>query len=91
MGTQYQPDGLPNITAQPFTWRTGTNMDNLISGALYLDRSVKNYPDCNDDQHNGPRYIFDASRMRNSSNVQIYGVSEWVQPKNVSVLPIIKY
>jgi hypothetical protein len=34
---------------------------------------------------------FDASRMRNASNKQIYGVSEWVQPKNVSVLPIIKY
>ncbi len=54
--------GLPNIKATGFQWKTGATWDSYVTGAMYLDRSVENHPDSNDDMRNGPKPIFDASR-----------------------------
>ena len=59
-----------------------------MAGAFYWGTVTKKGAGSGESDRYG---YFDASRMRNSSNVKIYGVSEWVQPKNVSILPIIKY
>ena len=80
---EYQADGLPNITGG-WTWdfvknkSTGTGA--IARGTKHASGggsgSTLDYVD----------YSFDASR----SNA-IYGKSEYVQPKSVSILPILKY
>ena len=73
--------GLPNITAGPLIWRTGTDKDSLLFGALDLDRSVNNYADTSDDYKNGPKLTFNASRSNS-----IYGKSNTVQPQTIKIL-----
>lgn len=79
MGTQYQPDGLPNITG---TTRGCDDNSGAWTGCFYQGYTVGK---CSGD-YNGTVGYFDASR---SSSV--YGNSQYVQPKSVSMLPIIKY
>ena len=87
---EYQPDGLPNIK----TPDSGTPKDDGIG---HIGNSTN--------QQSGPlqsvvignmaysgqgaklgRIMFDASKANS-----IYGASEYVQPKSVSILPILKY
>lgn len=70
-------DAAPNIIAGPFIWRTGTDRDSQIYGAMQIDRSVANCADTNDNENNGPRYTFDASRSNSA-----YGRANEVQPKS---------
>ena len=78
---QYIAEGLPNIEASGLIWRTGTDKDDQLTGALVLDRSITNYPDTNDDHKNGPKLNFDASRSNS-----IYGNSDHVTPETAVVL-----
>ena len=78
----YQPDGLPNITGfVPLAYRNNSNKP--ISGAFYdAGYTISN----GSDDKTTNSFGFDASRSN-----PIYGASEYVQPKSVSILPILKY
>ena len=82
MGTQYQPDGLPNITGTQYGCGHDGYMD--CSGAIYKIGGA--YGGMSSMDWNNPAWGFNA----NLSNA-IYGNSQYVQPKSVSILPIIKY
>ena len=72
----YQPDGLPNITGNIYAFAGG-------GGALRTLYEVNNFGGGGVHQN----YIeFNAQKSN-----EIYGKSDNVQPKNVSLLPILKY
>lgn len=72
----YQPDGLPNITGNIYAFAGG-------GGALRTLYQVNNFGGGGVPQN----YIeFNAQKSN-----EIYGKSDNVQPKNVSLLPILKY
>ena len=81
---QYQQDGLPNITGSiniSNQWYDGS------SGAFthsYGGGSNR----CGDGGSYPHRTVYDFNASRSS---RIYGTSNYVQPKNVSMLPILKY
>ena len=79
---EYQPDGLPNITGfVPLAYRNWGSYP--ISGAFY---DAKLQASNGSDDKTTQSFGFDASRSN-----PIYGASEYVQPKSVSILPILKY
>lgn len=78
----YQPDGLPNITGSVIT--SGAILSSA-SGVFTVGTNTKNRDDVLDIYGNS-LLSFNAS----SSN-PIYGNSDTVQPKSVSILPILKY
>ena len=81
----YQADGLPNITGK---FKCNDITDNVTtpttSGALYATHDGAR--DAANGQNTGWSINFDASK----SNA-IYGKSSYVQPKSVSIIPILKY
>lgn len=78
----YQPDGLPNIT--------GGYQHDGWSGYGYYGAVTANvgrpYTGTGQGGTTSNGFKFDASRSSS-----IYGKSSYVQPKNVSILPILKY
>lgn len=78
----YQPDGLPNITGSVIT--SGAILSSA-SGVFTVGTNTRNRDDVLDIYGNS-LLSFNAS----SSN-PIYGNSDTVQPKSVSILPILKY
>ena len=78
----YQPDGLPNITG--FTASIQGFGEPQPTGAFGLSSQTAWHG--HDGGWGRPIIDFDASR----SNA-IYGQSNFVQPKSVSILPILKY
>lgn len=81
---EYQPDGLPNIEGTFSTfylWGQGS-----ASGAFKLTQNSKGSVG----DTGAPWYNYTASMDASRSN-SIYGTSEYVQPKSVSILPILKY
>ena len=88
---QYQADGLPNITGYiEISKHGGTDTWWNWSGALYSsNNAIKNagYGQlANSNNSWNSALDFNASRSN-----RIYGSSSFVQPKSVSLLPIIKY
>lgn len=77
----YQKDGLPNITG---TIQTDRSRYSYASGAFVIDNIAGNERGGIGTGNAG--FNFDASR----SNA-IYGKSNYVQPKSVSITPILKY
>lgn len=75
----YQPDGLPNITG----YMNGVQEEGQGSGGCF-------YNDGSSSGSSGGTHDwnirFDASRSN-----PIYGKSSYVQPKNVSITPLLKY
>lgn len=80
----YQPDGLPNI--QGTVNSSGDTGFSGGTGALYSDRGNTGMYAQNWYGSPNGRIVLDASKSSN-----IYGKSNFVTPKNVSLLPILKY
>ena len=80
----YQVDGLPNITGRIYF--DGTNQGFGAEGAFYRGANYGNYGQDHKSGFGNPNFYFDASRSS-----AIYGKSSYVQPKNVSLTPILKY
>lgn len=84
----YQADGLPNITGSiyvsNYTQKYDSGTSGSASGAFRVTKdggtTGSSWVSC------GGTYDFNASRSNS-----IYGKSSYVQPKNVSVTPILKY
>ena len=88
---QYQADGLPNITGYiEISKHGGTNTWWNWNGALYSSNngiSGRGYGQLKHENNNWNSALdFNASRSNG-----IYGSSSYVQPKSVSLLPIIRY
>lgn len=81
LGTQYQPDGLPNHRHK--------------IDVLYARHGEGGSQFANGQWSNGDwdwtRINPDKYTVYASEDNAIYGNSNYVQPKNVSLLPIIKY
>ena len=84
LGTQYQPDGLPEISGG-VNFGGGTYLESA-SGACSLTYYAGNAYAERWYGNNNRGFTFRASAYNN-----IYGNSNYVQPKSVSTLPIIKY
>ena len=85
---QYQADGLPNITGyiDPYSDYSGASIGTRNgSGAMYSTGSGT-IMSRRETGGGGTGIGFQASRSNS-----IYGASSFVQPKSVSLLPIIKY
>lgn len=84
---KYQADGLPNIKGGRVLF--SANADGWPTGALYTGRSGVNgtcqFPG------NGRSYATYGADFDASKSNAIYGASTNVQPKSVSVIPILKY
>ena len=83
LGT-YQEDGLPNIEGTFSTfylWSQGN-----ASGAFKLTQTNSGGAGGS----GAPWYTYTASMDASRSN-SIYGASDYVQPKSVSIIPILKY
>ena len=82
---EYQPDGLPNITGTLSNLSSRSSGSFPTTGAFYVKKDFANsYGGAS--TWNSPQIGIDASRSN-----PIYGASEYVQPKSVSILPILKY
>ena len=86
----YQPDGLPNIEGSAYSMGIGKEkVTSLFTGAFSksIEGSslVQGGPDNAAGKFNGT-LILNAHESNN-----IYGNSNFVQPKNVSLMPILKY
>lgn len=53
--------GSMRIQGGPFIWRTGTDRDDQIYGAMKVNRNYTNRADTNDNERNGPLYQFDTN------------------------------
>ena len=82
----YQQDGLPNITGG-FQVSNLWVHSNAASGA-FTDTYVSGTNNAGNGGTRAQSHRFDFNASRSSS---IYGRSNYVQPKNVSMLPILKY
>lgn len=81
----YQADGLPNITGS-FTYTRAYGYSDAFSGAFSTSQVVTtSWSSRGWDWSNR---IADFNASRSSS---IYGNSQYVQPKSVSMIPILKY
>lgn len=84
---KYQADGLPNIKGGRVLF--SANADGWPTGAFYTGRSGVNgncqFPG------NGRSYASFGADFDASKSNTIYGASTNVQPKSVSVIPILKY
>ena len=87
---EYQPDGLPNIktpdsapssSSSMLTWQGEKNVE---YGPLIFEKYANGA--YSGSGQGATRLRFDASKAN-----PIYGASEYVQPKSVSILPILKY
>lgn len=83
---KYLEDGLPNITGKFNVVHRTNNNKFYAEGCLY---SVKNY---NTAKYGGGGFPSRASQMGFDASLSnpIYSKSEYVQPKSVSTLPIIR-
>ena len=84
----YQPDGLPNITGyiDPYSDYSGASIGTRNgSGAMYSTGSGT-IMSRRETGGGGNGIGFQASRSNS-----IYGASSFVQPKSVSLIPILKY
>lgn len=84
----YQPDGLPNITGyiDPYSDHSGASIGTRNgSGAMYSTGSGT-IMSRRETGGGGNGIGFQASRSNS-----IYGASSFVQPKSVSLIPILKY
>ena len=84
LGTQYKPAGLPEISGG-VNFGGGTYLESA-SGACSLTYYAGNAYAERWYGNNNRGFTFRASAYNN-----IYGNSNYVQPKSVSTLPIIKY
>lgn len=78
---RYQPDGLPNITGS-----IGFKAETVNPQGAFYTVTNNTYPEYSSGNNYGDIVGFNAS----NSN-PIYGKSNYVTPKNVNVLPILKY
>ena len=87
----YQPDGLPNITGQVYTQNIAVGGNGkqwqTVSGALYSS----SYNQSAGASGNSWFTVNNSINIDASRSSSIYGSSSYVQPKNVSILPILKY
>ena len=82
---EYQSDGLPNITGTLSNLSSRSSGGFGTTGAFYVEKNFFNsYGGAS--EWNSPKIGIDASRSN-----PIYGASEYVQPKSVSIMPILKY
>ena len=83
---QYQADGLPNITGSlpfdSFLLETSTSLITGAFGSFYSPHRNRKTTEMTGN------YTVDFNASRSN---RIYGSSSFVQPKSVSLLPIIKY
>ena len=85
---EYQPDGLPNIkgTATAIGGSCGFPRSTAtFTGAFYNSKTLAEAFSVSSGG-DGATFAMDASRYN-----KIYGASAYVQPKSVSILPILKY
>ena len=81
---EYQADGLPNITG-----RFGCNVNSDEAGVITdgaFSKSTPGREGSEGDSFPSTQWSFDASRSNS-----IYGKANQVQPKSVSIIPILKY
>ena len=86
IGTQYQPDGLPNITGAFRMTGNGYSGGAYFNGCFY--NAGGTYACETQDDY---RMRCNNIGINASLSSSIYGKSDFVQPKNVSMLPILKY
>lgn len=82
----YQADGLPNITGTFRSVQNYTRQD--VSGAI---SSTLNNKDGKIEPENNTNFYDITFNFNASLSSAIYGKSSFVQPKNVSLTPILKY
>ena len=85
----YQADGLPNIVGTFYS----SNWKQRYSSGTSLSPSSGAFTHTNDGGTGGQNWgacggVFTLNASRSNS---IYGKSSYVQPKNVSIIPILKY
>lgn len=91
----YQADGLPNITGQ---FQGGGQMAGTFGKGAFArvrgGHAISNQGEADDvygfNAENGRKYWHQEKYQETPANT-IYGNSKYVQPKSVSILPILKY
>lgn len=85
---EYQADGLPNITGN---FRNGSGLSSQVSGAMYYINNNNVDYRTRTDGGSDSNYTNSWCGFNASLSNSIYGNSNQVQPKSVSIIPILKY